>query len=160
MLFLLCNATQAQYEYLLNKTYSARCDSLWRIGEAVYGHRDTAGAFSITKPILRVAQQHHDAALEVELKARTVLAEYYWASTNEYELALDEYKKLERLLAEVSIDEQYPEKTKVLFEIGNSHFCFKDYNSAIYYTCALQYGLQLQGAGQDRFFRSLPHPPL
>lgn len=73
----------------------------------------------------------HSKAWTVELKTRTVLAEYYWYMNN-YELALEEYNKLAHLLRPVT-SEEYPEKIRVLYFIGSAYYYFKDYEKAIKY---------------------------
>lgn len=71
-------------------------------------------------------------AWNVELKARTVLADFYWSHEQNYELALEEYNRLDRLLKPVSLKE-YPEKIQVLYYIGSAYFSFNDYRKAIRY---------------------------
>lgn len=71
--------------------------------------------------------------LEVELKTRTVLANYYWwEGMHNYEQALEEYNKLDHLLESVS-SEDYPEKIQILYLIGSAYFYFRDYNKSILY---------------------------
>lgn len=67
-----------------------------------------------------------------ELKAKTILADFYWKNLQNYELALEEYNELDHMLDRVKISE-YPEKIQVLYDIGSAYFSFKDYNKAIWY---------------------------
>lgn len=67
-----------------------------------------------------------------ELKAKTILADYYWKDLQNYELALEEYNELDHMLDRIKISE-YPEKVQVLYNMGSAYFSFKDYNKAIGY---------------------------
>ncbi|MEO6705106.1 MAG: hypothetical protein ABIN04_04560, partial [Ginsengibacter sp.] len=68
----------------------------------------------------------------VKLKAINVLADFYWKDAHNYELALEEYTKLDHMLDHLTLAE-YPEKIQVLYDIGSAYFYFKDYNKAIWY---------------------------
>lgn len=74
----------------------------------------------------------HSKAWVVELKAKNVLADFYWRNAQNYELALEEYTKLDHMLDHVTLT-QYPEKIQILYDIGSAYFNFKDYNKAIWY---------------------------
>lgn len=74
----------------------------------------------------------HSKAWVAELKAKTILADFYWKDLQNYELALEEYNKLDHMLDRVKISE-YPEKVQVLYNMGSAYFSFKDYNKAIWY---------------------------
>ncbi len=79
-----------------------------------------------------IQQTVQSKSLEVELKARFLLARYYWNQMENYELALEEYNKVDRLLTTITFKE-YPEKIQLLYYIGRAYFIFKDYPKAIQY---------------------------
>jgi tetratricopeptide (TPR) repeat protein/DNA-binding CsgD family transcriptional regulator len=79
-----------------------------------------------------IRQAIHSKSWVAELKAKTVLADFYWKNLQNYELALEEYNKLYHMLDQVKISE-YPEKVQVLYAIGSAYFYFKDYSKAIWY---------------------------
>jgi tetratricopeptide (TPR) repeat protein len=74
----------------------------------------------------------HSKAWVAELKAKTILADFYWKDLQNYELALEEYNELDHMLDRVKISE-YPEKVQVLYNMGSAYFSFKDYNKSIGY---------------------------
>lgn len=74
-----CDATSAQYDNLLNKTYAQRAPYLWKIGEAVYFQRDSTTAFAIAGSLIEFGRRNKDMALQLEgeLYAAFYLMEYF-----------------------------------------------------------------------------------
>lgn len=68
--------------------------------------------------------------ITVELDIRDVIANFYWDRLKNYELALQEYNTLGRLVERVT-ETGYPDKKKIYFHIGYAFFYFKDYVKAI-----------------------------
>lgn len=68
--------------------------------------------------------------ITVELDIRDVIANFYWDRLKNYELALQEYNTLGRLIERVT-ESSYPDKKKIYFHIGYAFFYFKDYVKAI-----------------------------
>lgn len=68
--------------------------------------------------------------ITVELDTRDVIANFYWDRLKNYELALQEYNTLSRLIERVD-ENSYPDKKKIYFHIGYACFYFKDYVKAI-----------------------------
>jgi tetratricopeptide (TPR) repeat protein len=68
--------------------------------------------------------------ITVELDIRDVIANFYWDRLKNYELALQEYNTLSRLVERVT-ETSYPDKKKIYFHIGYAWFYFKDYAKAI-----------------------------
>lgn len=70
--------------------------------------------------------------VEEEAKALDLLAEFYWARDQQYEMALRTYRELDRVLQPLTVT-SFPDKMQMLFHIGNAYFFFRDYQSAITY---------------------------
>lgn len=68
--------------------------------------------------------------ITVELDIRDVIANFYWDRLKNYELALQEYNTLGRMVERVT-ETGYPDKKKIYFHIGYAFFYFKDYVKAI-----------------------------
>lgn len=68
--------------------------------------------------------------ITVEINIRDVLADFYWHETKNYELALQEYNALNRIIERVS-DASFYDKGKIYFHIGYGYFYFKDYVKSI-----------------------------
>jgi DNA-binding CsgD family transcriptional regulator len=69
--------------------------------------------------------------VEEEAKAIDLLASFYW-SIGQYELALRNYRELERVMQPLTVA-SFPDKMQMLFHIGNAYFFFRDYRTAITY---------------------------
>lgn len=65
-----------------------------------------------------------------EINIRDVIANFYWDRLDNYELALQEYNTLNRLIERVSLS-SFPDKIKIYFHIGYAYFYFKDYVKAL-----------------------------
>jgi tetratricopeptide (TPR) repeat protein len=68
--------------------------------------------------------------ITVEINIRDVMADFYWERLQNYELALQEYTILNRLISRVS-DQSFMDKKKIYFHIGYGYFYFKDYVKAM-----------------------------
>lgn len=99
----------------------------------VWGHDFTPNKDKIFRGLTDILGRAIDSkAWEVELKTRTLLADYYWEGNHNYEQAMEEYAVLDGLLQTRSYTE-YPEKALVMYRIGSAYYDFKDYAKAIQY---------------------------
>jgi len=67
-----------------------------------------------------------------QARAMTLLADYYFKDIGNFELAFEEYFKLEKLVTGLSY-ESFPDKVGIMNDMGEAYFYFADYVHAIHY---------------------------
>lgn len=75
------------------------------------------------------AIEHNNSSME--LRGMEALLNLYWHSTK-YARAFRQIRSIERRLENIT-DEEYPEKGRMYFRIGEAYFFFRDYDKAIPY---------------------------
>ncbi len=65
----------------------------------------------------------------ITVRALRILAEYYWHNLKNFELAFEQYLRIERELGALSPDD-YPDMARDLLKIGEAYYFFRDYGQA------------------------------
>jgi tetratricopeptide (TPR) repeat protein len=122
----LCTFAKEHHDEAL--TLEATLYKIWYLRNRYPGQKDR-----ILSMLNRVIHESSAAGITlVEAKAHDMLAEYYWFDIRNYELALEQYQQLDRLLQPIS-PAVFPDKVQHIFHIGVAYFHFKDYPTAIHY---------------------------
>jgi|GEM_PF-360721 len=78
---------------------------------------------------LIISKADKEGITHIKIRAIRVLADYYWHTVKNYELAFEQYLLQEKEIDKVSASE-YPEKPRDLAEIGMAYYFFQDYDMA------------------------------
>jgi len=79
-----------------------------------------------------IARATKVGAVYVKIRAIRVLANYYWVTEKNYELAFEQYLLLEKEIDRLSAAD-YPEKPRDLVKIAEAYYSFQDYSKAEFY---------------------------